>query len=160
MYSGRERWPEARERLPGKLLLEQRFENNDGVDSEYLGEELPWLREGTNTDASICSRKKEDSSMKEGVEKSRWSQQGNGQGVCGWEEAAVTVMRSSWGQDGGKGGGSVPSLLINLPVRQAPKGLACKKSTCNSEAAGDVLRSLDQEDPLEEETATHTSILT
>lgn len=57
MYSGHERWPEARERLPGKLLLEQRFENNDGVNSEYLGE-LPWLREGTNTDASICSRKK------------------------------------------------------------------------------------------------------
>ena len=65
MYSGHQRWPEARERLPGKFLLEQRFENNDGVNSEYLGEELPWLREGTNTDASmICSRKREDSSCR------------------------------------------------------------------------------------------------
>lgn len=41
-----ERWPEARERLPGKLLWNKRFENNDGVNSEYLGEELPWLRKG------------------------------------------------------------------------------------------------------------------
>ena len=107
----------------------------------------------------IVSRKREDSRMEQGVERRRWSQQGNGQGMCGWGEAAVTGVRSSWGQDGGRGGGSVPSLLINLPVIQAPSGLVCKKSACNSGAAGDVVRSLDQEDPLEEETATHSSIL-
>ena len=88
--------------------------------------------------------------MEQGVERRRWSQQGNGQGMCGWGEAAVTGVRSSWGQDGGRGGGSVPSLLINLPVIQAPSGLVCKKSACNSGAAGDVVRSLDQEDPLED----------
>ena len=159
MYSGHQRWPEARERLPEQLLLEQRFENNDGGNSEYLGEELPWLREGTNAEASmICSRKREDSRMEEGVEKSKWSHKVMGRECVGGVEAAVTAVRSSWGQGGGRGDGSGPSL-INLPVRQAPDGLACKESACDSGAAGAVVRSLDQEDPLEEEIETHSSIL-
>ena len=40
-----------------------------------------------------------------------------------------------------------------------PDGSAGKESACNAGDTGDVVRSLDWEDPLEEEMATHSSIL-
>ena len=41
-----------------------------------------------------------------------------------------------------------------------PQWLSSKESTCNAGAAGNVGWSLGQEDPLEEHTANHSSILT
>lgn len=80
-YSGHQRWPEAREGLPGKLLLEQRFEIRDGMNSEYLGGERT---AGVNTDASVtCSRNREDSSMEGGRKVDETSKvMGRGWGVA------------------------------------------------------------------------------
>ena len=46
------------------------------------------------------------------------------------------------------------------PKTGFPHGSACKESVCNAGATGKQVQSLGQKDPLEENMATHSSILT
>ena len=73
-------------------------------------------------------------------------------------EAKALVLWSPLGPGFGIGGSTVLLLFTNASFLWGfPGGSDGKESTCN---AGDPVRSVDQENPLEKEMTTHSSILT
>ena len=71
------------------------------------------------------------------------------------------AARGSGGTGLGEGGVFFFFLIyLYVLFRGLPNGSACKESTCDVGDAGDLGSAPGQEDPLEEEMVTHSSILT